>query len=152
MIAIHARTQKQGYTGKADWSWIKKVKESVNIPVAGNGDVCSVEDYLKMKKETNCDYVMIGRATMGNPYLFKQIHDFVKTGNYEQRDKKQQIKDFYEYLELAEKYKIKFINIKFHAQAFTKGIRGAKNIRNELSRAKTIDEIKGVIDDLFVSL
>jgi len=142
LIAVHARTQKQGYTGKADWSWIKKVKESVNIPVAGNGDVKTVEDYLRMKKETGCDYVMIGRGTMGNPYLFKQIVDYQKTGNYSQRDKKQQIKDFYEYLELAIEHKIKFINIKFHAQAFTKGIKGAKNIRNELSRAKSVDEIK----------
>ena len=152
LIAVHARTQKQGYTGKADWSWIKKVKESVNIPVAGNGDVKTVEDYLRMKKETGCDYVMIGRGTMGNPYLFKQIVDYQKTGNYSQRDKKQQIKDFYEYLELAIEHKIKFINIKFHAQAFTKGIKGAKNIRNELSRAKSVDEIKRMINDLYVSL
>jgi nifR3 family TIM-barrel protein len=142
LIAIHARTQKQGYTGKADWTWIKKVKDSIKIPVAGNGDVSSVEDYIKMKKETGCDYVMIGRATMGNPYLFKQIEDYNKTGKYKQRDKKQQVQDFFEYLELAEQYNINFNNIKFHAQAFTKGIKGATKVRDELSRTKTIEELK----------
>jgi tRNA-dihydrouridine synthase B len=148
MITIHARTQKQGYTGKADWSWIKEVKESVSIPVAGNGDVRTVEDYLRIKKETGCDYVMIGRGTMGNPYLFKQIQDYNQTGKYQERDRSQQIKDFFEYLELAEKYNIKLLNIKFHAQAFTKGMSGAGKIRNLLGRAKTIKEIKKIMTEV----
>jgi tRNA-dihydrouridine synthase B len=145
LIAVHARTQKQGYTGKADWQWIKKVKESINIPVAGNGDVKTVEDYIKMKKETSCDYVMIGRGTMGNPYLFKQIEDYNLTGEYKQRDKAQQIQDFFEYLELAEQYNINFNNIKFHAQAFTKGIKGSTILRDQLSRVKTVEEIKKIM-------
>jgi tRNA-dihydrouridine synthase B len=148
LIAVHARTQKQGYTGKADWQWIKKVKESVKIPVAGNGDVCSVEDYLRMKEETGCDYIMIGRASMGNPYLFKQIDDYNKTGSYKNRDKKQQIQDFFEYLELAKQYKINFNNIKFHAQAFTKGIKGSSQIRNLLSRVKTVSDIKKIMTEV----
>ena len=144
MITVHARTQKQGYTGKADWSWIKKVKQAVSIPVTGNGDVRSVEDYVRMKKETKCDYVMIGRAAVGNPYLFKQIKDYNTKGEYSSRE--DQIKEFFEYLELAKKYKINFKNIKFHAQAFTKGMRKAGQLRLKISHCKTVEEIKGLME------
>jgi len=142
MLSIHARTQKQAYTGKADWQWIKKVKQSVSIPIAGNGDVKTVEDYLKIKKDTNCDYVMIGRAAIGDPYIFKQINDYNETGKYKKRDQKQQIEDFFEYLVLAEKYEIPFNNIKFHAQSFTKGIRGSNQFRNKLNMIKDVAKIK----------
>ena len=142
MIAVHARTQKQGYTGKADWNWIKKVKENVSVPVAGNGDVKSVEDYVRMKTETGCDYVMIGRGSLGNPYLFKQIADYNKTGKYTERSKVQQVKDFFAYLELAQKYNIHFNNVKFHAQAFTKGIPKSTQLRDSLSQIKNIPSLK----------
>ena len=79
-IAIHARTRSQGYSGEADWSLIKKVKESVNIPVIGNGDVRTVEDFIRMMDETNCDAVMIGRGVIGNPWLIKQIHEYITIG------------------------------------------------------------------------
>jgi nifR3 family TIM-barrel protein len=152
MIAVHARTQNQGYTGTADWSWIKKVKESVNVPVAGNGDVRTVEDYIRMKKETNCDFVMIGRGAIGNPYLFKQINDYNQTGKYSPRTPKMQIEQFFEYLKLAEKYKVGFENIKFHAQAFTKGISGSSKLREKLSKLKNIKEIRREMEELQNSL
>jgi len=139
MITVHARTQKQGYTGKADWSWIKKVKENVSVPIAGNGDVSSVEDYIRMKKKTGCDYVMVGRGAIGNPYLFKQIQEYNQTGKYSERTR--QIKEFNEYLELARKYDIEFNNIKFQAQAFTKGMNRSKQLRLSLSKCKTVHEI-----------
>jgi len=138
MITVHARTQKQGYTGKADWKWIKKVKEEVGCLVAGNGDVVSVEDYIKMKEETKCDLVMIGRGAIGNPYVFGEI------GGFEKRKKREQINDFEEYLKLAKKYSVSFNNIKFHAQAFTKGVVGAGRWRLELSRAKQVIEIEKI--------
>ena len=72
-IAIHGRTRKQMYEGKADWNIIKEIKEKVNIPVIGNGDVFTPEDALNMKKLTNCDAIMVARGSMGNPWIFKQI-------------------------------------------------------------------------------
>ncbi|MBI4980884.1 tRNA dihydrouridine synthase DusB [Candidatus Woesearchaeota archaeon] len=142
MITVHARTQKQGYTGKADWSWIKKVKEAVKIPICGNGDVRTPEDYLRMKTETSCDLVMIGRGAIGNPFLFNQIEEYKKTGKYTPRTQTQQLQDFFAYLKLAEKYNVDFNYIKFHALSFTKGIAGSAQLREKLSRMKTVEEIK----------
>ena len=78
MITLHPRTVKQGYSGNADWKMIKELKEISNIPIVGNGDITTPEDAKAMIDETNCDYVMIGRGAMGNPFLFEQINDFLK--------------------------------------------------------------------------
>ena len=74
-ITLHPRTTKQQFTGKSNWKLIKDLKTAVNIPVIGNGDIKSADDYFKMKKETGCDGVMIGRAALGNPWIFKSIKD-----------------------------------------------------------------------------
>ena len=73
-IALHARTREQFYSGDADWKWIGEVKAALDIPVIGNGDVRSAEDALRMMKETGCDYVMVARAALGNPWLFQELN------------------------------------------------------------------------------
>ncbi|WP_408020054.1 tRNA dihydrouridine synthase DusB [Spiroplasma syrphidicola] len=78
-IAVHGRTRNQFYSGKADWNWIKRVKESVKIPVIGNGDVFSGEDAARMLAETGCDAVMIARGAQGNPWIFQEINHYLAT-------------------------------------------------------------------------
>lgn len=79
-IAVHARTAQQGFSGKADWSIIRQVKKSVMIPVIGNGDVSTPEDAASMFAQTGCDAIMIGRAALGNPWVFRQMAHFLRTG------------------------------------------------------------------------
>lgn len=79
-IIIHGRTREEFYTGKSDWNAIKEVKQTVSIPVIGNGDILSEEDAYKMFDETDCDGIMIGRGTLGNPWIFKRIAHFLETG------------------------------------------------------------------------
>lgn len=82
-ITVHGRTQKQMYTGKADWSWIKKVKDAVSIPVIGNGDIRSVDDMVRMMNETGCDGIMIGRGIIGNPFLIQECADYFSNEHHE---------------------------------------------------------------------
>ncbi len=141
-IAVHGRTQKQGYSGKADWEIIKQVKEKVNIPVIGNGDVFTPEDFKEKLEFSKVDAIMIARGALGNPYIFQQIKDYLETGKYQ---KENRIQQFLEYLEIAQKYDLSFRILKSQSFSFTKGIIGGGNLRNKFGSCKTAEELVDVL-------
>lgn len=148
-IIIHPRTVEQGYSGKADWNLIKKIKQAVKIPVIGNGDVFNGENAKRMLEETGCDYVMIGRAAIGNPFIFKEMNHYFKTGEIIQQTKQEKIKDFFEYIELTKKYNIFSIkDAKLRAQEFTKGLPRSSRLRRELNRVKSWEEVERLVREM----
>ena len=149
-ITLHSRTRSQGYSGKADWSLIKKVKESVNIPVIGNGDVTTPEIAKKMLDETGCDAVMIGRGVLGNPWLIRDTIDFLNKGCYNKElnldEKINMLKKHLKYLLEDKCEKIALLEIRNHSIWYLKGINGAAKVKNEICQAKSIDEIFNILD------
>ena len=150
-ITLHARTRSQGYSGKADWNLIKIVKENVNIPVIGNGDVTTPELAKKMLDETGCDAVMIGRGVLGNPWLIKNTVLYLETGKYNNEitlnEKIDMLKKHLEYLKIDKCEKIALLEFRSHAIWYLKGINGAAKVKNLICGAKTIDEILKILED-----
>ena len=154
-VTVHGRTVPQGYSGKADWDAIKKAKEMLSIPVIGNGDIVDEESAKRMIKETGCDLVMIGRAAIGNPYIFSRINHFFETNEkLPSLTKEKQISLFFEYLEIANQYGYeKFSDLKKKVQNFTQGIEHSRILRDKLARTKSLEEIKQVLEyNLFTSI
>lgn len=149
MITFHPRTVSQGYSGNADWKLIKELKEISSVPIVGNGDITTPEDAKLMLDETNCDYVMIGRGAMGNPFLFEQINDYLKTGSYKEYSFKDRLDSFFDYLHLTNQYKIKFANIKSQAMRFTKGLKGGSKLRSKITFSKNLEELEKVMREAY---
>jgi len=147
-ITLHARTSKQLYSGSADWSLIKDLKNSVNIPVIGNGDVKSVEDYHLIKNETKCDAVMIGRAALGNPWIFENIKNSLNNKPQIDVSIKDIINTCLRHISLLEKYKssIACLNLsKKHINYYLKNFKNSSNYRKELMRRDNINDIKNIL-------
>ena len=150
-IAVHARTRAQGYTGYANWDIIKEVKESVSIPVIGNGDVDSPEKAMKMLEETGCDAVMIGRAAIGNPWIFKECKEYIEKKKiiskptYE--EKIEMIKYHYQLLKEEKNEKVALLEIRFHALAYLKGMPEAKHYKELICSSKTEEDFLNILEE-----
>lgn len=151
-ITLHARTRSQGYSGKADWNLIKKVKENVNIPVIGNGDVVSPELAKKMLDETGCDAVMIGRGVLGNPWLIRNCVDYLETGSYENnitlKDKIEMLKRHFELLISDKNERVALLEIRSHALWYLKGVIGGAKVKNMICSAKSSEEVFSILEEL----
>ena len=150
-ITIHARTRSQGYSGTADWNIIKKVKESVNIPVIGNGDIKSCYDAKKMLDETNCDAIMIGRALMGNPWIIKECVDYLDKGiiptSVTLQEKIDMIKKHMDLLLETKNEKVAILEMRTHIIHYLKGVEGAKELKQAIMKTKNKDEIIELLDN-----
>jgi len=148
-IAIHGRTAKQGYSGEADWNYIKKIKQKSNIPIIGNGDTFKPGTAKFRLEESKVDFLMIGRGCLGNPFIFEQTNYLLKNKKNKAEpnldDKK---KAFLRFAELYKKNKEQFKLSEFrqHAMWFTKSIKGARKLRNNIMNIEDFDEIVSLIE------
>lgn len=151
-VAVHGRTREQYYSGKADWDIIAQVKESISIPVIGNGDVNSAEDAIAMMEKTHCDGVMIGRGSQGNPWIFSRINHYMKTGELLPKPDKEQVKSMIlRHAALQLKYKGEYIGIREmrkHFAWYTAGYPNSAALRNRINYIETFEELEKMVQEM----
>jgi nifR3 family TIM-barrel protein len=151
-IAVHGRTREQYYSGKADWDIIRQVKEAVSIPVIGNGDVVDAISAKKLLEETGCDGVMIGRASRGNPWIFREINSYLDTGIIPPKPTVEELCDtIIRHAKLELQYKDEYIAVREmrkHVAWYTAGYPHSAKLRQEINNAESFKELEKIVQGL----
>lgn len=149
-VAVHGRTREQYYGGKADWDIIKAVKEAVKIPVIGNGDIFSPQDAKAMKEYTGCDGLMVGRAARGNPWIFKEINEYLKTGIVPEKPSAEEVKNMiFKHASMLIEYKGEYTAVREmrkHIAWYTQGLPHSAELRRRCNEIVSWESLKEVIE------
>lgn len=150
-VAVHGRTREQYYSGKADLSIIKAVKEALTIPVIGNGDVTDGESAANMLKVTGCDGIYVGRAAQGNPFIFRKINAYLDGREYVEPSREELRNTIIEHAEMMLKYKGEYIGIREmrkHLSWYLKGYPGAAGMRRQINEMTDMQELLKVVENI----
>ena len=152
IICLHPRTREQMFSGKSDWKLITELKEAIDVPVIGNGDILAIEDVIAMYQQTGCDSVMIGRGAMGKPWLFRQIQNYLVDGKIKQITTEEKLKIIRRHMELmifhkGEKQAV--YEMRTHFSHYTKGLRGGAQIRNRINKLFDVETILSLVEELY---
>lgn len=147
-VMVHGRTAEQGYSGTADWSAIRAVRDALSIPVVANGDVSSGTKAKELLEATGCEFGMVGRNAMSNPFIFREINSYLNQGIEWKPNAKEKIECFFDYYEHCRRFgMVRVADLKLKAVQLTKGIEFTKQARVQLQGAKELEEVLSILEN-----